>query len=764
MSIQPKHSYEFGPFRLDVSERVLLREGRPVALTPKAIETLLVLVRNSGHIVDKDDLMKEVWPDVFVEEASLARNVSVLRKILRKNASKNQYIETIPKRGYRFTADVKEGWDNTGDLVVEQHVRARLVIEEEEEDVEEERSGRDSSDTSIPLVRRTATAGTREISIVKPSPQSPRTKSLLLGRWGLVAGAGTIAVCASAFVLYRYLQRTPPVAPVQQITLKRLTSDGKAVNAALSPDGKLFAFVLGTIGNPRSLWLGHVTGGQPIALRPLAAVDYPTLKFSPDSNSLYYVITGKEYEQGALFRLPVFGGPPEKLRENIAPEITFAPDMKQFVFVRVDKAKTTSTLVIANIDGPAEHELVSRSLDYRFLGGTTAWSPDGKTIAVAAVNHDNRSPSREVLVVTVADGQIKRLNSEDYWQVQNVLWLNDRELLINAAERTFRDSQFWHVSLPGGEVRQVNPDLYNHDFPLELSANGDLLVIQIQMLTNIWVAPAGRLDEAKQITFGTIGRKEGASGLEWTPTGRLVYSASEDRSLTLWTMEADGSKQKQLTPAGYVDQHPTATADGRFIVFQSNRSGHFEVWRMNVDGSGLAQVTHGGNNAQPSVSPDGKWVVYVSTDGSSREGPGTLWRVALEGSEPQRLSDGTAAWPRVSPDGQLIACEYSTLNNSPHTKLALIPIAGGQPLKLFDLPPDVTFRYGLRWTPDGRAIAYRDWVNGIWRQSIDGGAPQRMPGLPEEKLYAYGWSPDGRQFAFTRGLETRDVVLMRNFR
>ena len=185
---------------------------------------------------------------------------------------------------------------------------------------------------------------------------------------------------------------------------------------------------------------------------------------------------------------------------------------------------------------------------------------------------------------------------------------------------------------------------------------------------------------------------------------------------------------------------------------------------MNVDGSGLAQVTHGGNNAQPSVSPDGKWVVYVSTDGPSREGPGTLWRVALEGGEPQRLSDGTAAWPRVSPDGQLIACEYSTLNSSPHTKLALIPIAGGQPLKLFDLPPDVTFRYGLRWTPDGRAIAYRDWVNGIWRQSIDGGAPQRMPGLPEEKLYAYGWSPDGRQFAFTRGLETRDVVLMRNFR
>jgi hypothetical protein len=97
----------------------------------------------------------------------------------------------------------------------------------------------------------------------------------------------------------------------------------------------------------------------------------------------------------------------------------------------------------------------------------------------------------------------------------------------------------------------------------------------------------------------------------------------------------------------------------------------------------------------------------------------------------------------VSPDGRLVACEYSTRADSSHTKLALIPIAGDQPLKLFDLPPGVTFRYGLRWTPDGTAVAYRDWVNGIWRQPVDGGAPQRLAGLPADKLFAYAWSPDG---------------------
>ena len=96
-------------------------------------------------------------------------------------------------------------------------------------------------------------------------------------------------------------------------------------------------------------------------------------------------------------------------------------------------------------------------------------------------------------------------------------------------------------------------------------------------------------------------------------------------------------------------------------------------------------------------------------------------------------------------------------------KLAVIAIAGGVLLKVFDLPAGVTFRYGTRWTPDGAAVAYRDWVNGIWSQPIDGGPPQRLPGLPEEKLFAYSWSPDGKQFAFTRGSEIRDVVVMHNF-
>src|SRR5436305_10885373 len=98
--------YEFGPFRLDTAEHLLLRDGQPVSLSPKVFETLLALVEHGGHILGKDELMKLLWPDSFVEESSLTQNISLLRKALGENGE-NHFIETVPKCGYRFIAPVK---------------------------------------------------------------------------------------------------------------------------------------------------------------------------------------------------------------------------------------------------------------------------------------------------------------------------------------------------------------------------------------------------------------------------------------------------------------------------------------------------------------------------------------------------------------------------------------------------------------------------------------------------------------------------------
>ena len=102
MSLLTKHLYEFGPFSLDPDERVLFRDGRPLPLPPKTFDTLIALVERSGHIVEKDELMQKVWPDTFVEEVNLARHVSNLRKVLGEEREDQLYIETVPRRGYRF--------------------------------------------------------------------------------------------------------------------------------------------------------------------------------------------------------------------------------------------------------------------------------------------------------------------------------------------------------------------------------------------------------------------------------------------------------------------------------------------------------------------------------------------------------------------------------------------------------------------------------------------------------------------------------------
>ena len=131
MMRQAKHFYEFGSFRIDRAERLLLRDSQVVPLTPKVFDTLLVLVENSGHILTKDEVMKLVWPETVVEEANLSKNISTLRKALGESTGQNQYIETIPWRGYRFVANVREVGLESGDLVVEERTRSRVLIEQE---------------------------------------------------------------------------------------------------------------------------------------------------------------------------------------------------------------------------------------------------------------------------------------------------------------------------------------------------------------------------------------------------------------------------------------------------------------------------------------------------------------------------------------------------------------------------------------------------------------------------------------------------------
>ena len=121
MSQQTKQFYEFGRFRLDVEERLLLCDGAIVPLTPKAFDLLFVLVTHHGHLLGKEEIFNAVWPGTFVEESNLTSNNALIRKTLGESGNSERYIETVPKRGYRFVADVEEKRDEDTEQAMFEH-------------------------------------------------------------------------------------------------------------------------------------------------------------------------------------------------------------------------------------------------------------------------------------------------------------------------------------------------------------------------------------------------------------------------------------------------------------------------------------------------------------------------------------------------------------------------------------------------------------------------------------------------------------------
>src|SRR3989441_10912976 len=146
MSKAGRHFYEFGSFRLDPSEHLLICHGDAVPLAPKAFETLLLLVESSGHVLQKNELMDALWPDSFVEESNLTQNIFLLRKALGDDRGEQNYIKTVPRVGYRFIAPVREMLNESEAAVVESHIRERIVVKEEIVEHEEE-TGQGDSET-----------------------------------------------------------------------------------------------------------------------------------------------------------------------------------------------------------------------------------------------------------------------------------------------------------------------------------------------------------------------------------------------------------------------------------------------------------------------------------------------------------------------------------------------------------------------------------------------------------------------------------------
>jgi DNA-binding winged helix-turn-helix (wHTH) protein len=331
-------SYRFGDFQLDTATRILKRDGAPVPLTPKAFDTLVALVTRGGAVVEKEDLLKEVWPDSFVEEATLAQNIFTLRRVLGQNKESQQYIETVPKHGYRFGVDVIE-LPRTQTLLFEKVTRTHVVTEQCSDDTPFDEAHDSNPQQSSGLL----------------ASRSFTRKSTI--RRNLLTGFIAVCIVGSAVVVMRMLRtaKSTQDSTMKPPRITRLTSSGRVTGAGISPDGKYIAYAE-TDGPKESLWIRQVSATNAVQLVSAAATQYAGISFSPDSTFLYYVCYDDNSPFGVLYEVPVLGGIARKVIENVDSNITFSPDHNQIAFLRYNATPGESQLIIANSDGSQQRE------------------------------------------------------------------------------------------------------------------------------------------------------------------------------------------------------------------------------------------------------------------------------------------------------------------------------------------------------------------------------------------------------------------------
>jgi len=699
--------YEFGPFRLDPRERLLWRQGESLPLTPKAFDTLLALVRNSGHLMLKDELMKAVWPDSFVEEVNLSQNISLLRKTLGDTTQDSRYIVTVPGKGYRFVGEIREAKQ-------EAEVEQTLIVQSR-------------SRTSITVEK------------------SKSWISLLVGSAALI-----LAIVAVGW----WLQHPAALShSFDKIQLAKLTHDGSTRLAAISPDGGYVAYVRRQ--NEASLWVHQVATDSTFQLIPPLNEYYESLSYSPDGNYVYFTrARAGAPDHFDLYVIPSLGGAERRVLLDVNSSLAFSPDGSHLAFLRRTLDRHLSQLVVASSQGSSEH-VVSSFQNAESFEGAPAWSPDGKVIAVAA-RQEHSGGLGAIFLTPPGGGKTQSLPTK--LVVTDVAWLPDGSGLLETGYENghYFNHQIWLQPYPKGLLRRVTNDLSSY-LGLTVSKDGkQLATMEERFSGSVFVGPVSAPSQWKPIMTG----KDDGVFLEWLGSQNLFL---EDANFHFAIAHADGSDRRQMTlREDVLNAEPAACADGRFIVLTSFHQGRWNIFKLDPSSQELTQLTDGSVDDHPACSSDGREMVF---DTETTQGP-RLRKLSFDAGPAAPFSEVTAVAPRFSPDGKLLAVwQLPEGGTSLQAKLAIMDAQRGAVLKTFDLPSGgiLVNQALMRWAPGGQAITYvlRSPEGSLfWSQPMTGAPPQLIAKF-SDPVFWYNFSPDGKQIAMTRGQFLRDVVLIK---
>jgi len=561
-----------------------------------------------------------------------------------------------------------------------------------------------------------------------------------------VAAIALAILITAATVIYRLNGK--PAIPFQKVDTTRLTNSRNIELSKLSPDGKYILYVDREKGLA-SLWLRQVDTDSVREIVPPAKVEYTDLALSPNGSYAYFVRSSDKVSAlRALYRVPVSGGAPVKLIDDVYLQFTLSPGGNQIAFTRRNFAEEKIAMMIANADGSGERRLAARPLNEPYE--CPAWSPDGEVIVCTVGPIGAEGNQRGISELRVKDGAERSLTSQKWQSVGYKAWAPDGSgLWFNAYKAEKQQEQIWYLPYPGGEPRPTTIGL-DRCGSISVTANlKTMLCSQRNLISHIWLAPERDTDRARKLTPGM--------SLSWAPDGRIVYESDFDGNRDVWIMNQDGTGGKKLTSGPGRNGSPRVTPDGRYILFTSVCTGAPEIWRMEIDGTNPVQLTDSGAAEMSDISPDGKWAFYTSAG---------IRKIPIAGGEPVALpTRHSVGYPSVSPDGKLIAYYYREKQPGAKVKIAVMPSGGGQPVWTFDPPREDFWTTDIRWTADGKALLYEADYNGvsnIWLKPLNGGPPKQLTDFRSETILAFDLSRDGKNLICSRGGWTFDLVLVRD--
>lgn len=577
--------------------------------------------------------------------------------------------------------------------------------------------------------------------------------------------ASVFALLIAAFGFY-WLITQKPVSPFAKAEIKSITTSGNIIESAISPDGKLLAVVKSEQGK-QSLWLRQILlrTGENRLTEPTDEAVFTGLSFSPDGSHVFYTVRQKNNSVNQLFAVPILGSqPPKAILNDVDSPLAFAPDGKHFAFMRRNTKTGITALMISSDDGTEVKELLPKKSPFDFMLRPIAWSPNGKTIA-CILNVDLggtiKAAQRQIVEVDAQTGVEKIISPQAWSTFESIAWLKNGDSLIFTATEPANPLQIslWYMPYPAGNAKKISSDLMDYRNVSIAKNTGDIVLRQSQNETNVWLVDLKSPNSPRRISQT---KADGSNGVAWTPDNSLIFSSNINGTNYLQKTPINNATASSLTNDDRVFSHPCATSDGKYIVFTSTQNNAYRIWRVDASGANLTQLTSN-NGEYLSCSPDSRWVYYNALT----EGKSSVWRISVDGGEPQKLTEQITFRPEISPDGSKYAAYYRADANSPWQIAVFLPNED-KVLSTIDLPKSVSLNASFAWTPDSKGLIFiqtKDGVANLWKFPFDGQPPTQLSNFNDETLPLitdFSLSPSGEQVALVRGRRTSDVVQLIN--